>query len=59
MVNDPNPMQPLELVRAWAAEDPSRRRALQVPDVNHYTIGLGAAGAAAVAAEVRAAVAAG
>ncbi len=59
MVNDPNPMQPLELVRAWAAEDPERRRALQVPDVNHYTIALGAAGAAAVAAEVRAAVAAG
>jgi pimeloyl-ACP methyl ester carboxylesterase len=58
MVNDPNPMQPLELVRAWAAEDPGRRRGLQVPDVNHYTITLGAAGAAAVAAEVRAAVAA-
>ena len=56
MVNDPNPMQPLELVRAWAAEDPERRRALQVPDVNHYTITMGAAGAAAVAAEVRAAL---
>jgi lipase len=58
MVNDPNPMQPLELVRAWAAEDPDRRRALQVPDVNHYTITMGAAGAAAVAAEISAAVAA-
>jgi lipase len=57
MVNDPNPMQPLELVDAWAAEDPERRRGLQVPDVNHYTITMGAAGAAAVAAEVRAAVA--
>jgi hypothetical protein len=57
MINDPNPMQPLELVGAWAAEDPGRRRAFQVPDVNHYTITLGAAGAAAVAAEVRAAVA--
>jgi len=57
MVNDPNPMQPLELVRAWASEDPGRRRALQVPNVNHYSIALGAAGAAAVAAEVRAAVA--
>jgi lipase len=56
MVNDPNPMQPLELVDAWAAEDPDRRRALLVPDVNHYTITMGAAGAAAVAAEVRAAV---
>jgi pimeloyl-ACP methyl ester carboxylesterase len=57
MVNDPHPMQPLELVRAWAAEDSERRRALQVPDVNHYSITLGATGAAAVAAEVRAAVA--
>jgi pimeloyl-ACP methyl ester carboxylesterase len=57
MVNDPHPMQPLELVHAWVAEDPARRRGLQVPDVNHYTITLGAAGAAAVAAEVRAAVA--
>jgi pimeloyl-ACP methyl ester carboxylesterase len=58
MVDDPNPMQPLQLVRDWAAEDPERRRAVQVPDVNHYTITLGAAGAAAVAGEVRAAVAA-
>jgi pimeloyl-ACP methyl ester carboxylesterase len=58
MVNDPNPMQPLELVQAWVAEDPERRRGSQVPDVNHYTITLGAAGAAAVAAEVSAAVAA-
>jgi lipase len=58
MVNDLNPMQPLELVDAWVAEDPERRRGLQVPDVNHYTITLGASGAAAVAAEVRAAVAA-
>jgi pimeloyl-ACP methyl ester carboxylesterase len=57
MVNDPNPMQPLQLVRDWAAEDPERRRAVQVPDVNHYTITLGTAGAASVAAEVRAAVA--
>jgi lipase len=57
MVNDPNPMQPLDLVHGWAAEDPEHRRAFQVPDVNHYTIALGTAGAAAVAAEVRAAVA--
>ncbi len=26
MVDDPNPMQPLALVRAWAAADPERRR---------------------------------
>ena len=58
MVNDVNPMQPLPLVQDWAAQDGSRRRALQVPDTNHYTIALGAAGAAAVAAEVRAALAA-
>jgi hypothetical protein len=52
MTDDPNPMQPLELVQAWAAADPERRRALQVPDVNHYTIVLGRRGAEAVAAEV-------
>jgi pimeloyl-ACP methyl ester carboxylesterase len=52
--NDPNPMQPLELAEAWAAEDPRRRHAALVPDVNHYTITLGAAGAAAVAETVSA-----
>ncbi len=52
LMNEPNPMQPLELVQAWAAGDPARRRALQIPDVNHYTIVLGQRGAAAVAAEI-------
>jgi lipase len=52
LVNEPNPMQPLGLVQAWAAGDPGRRRALQIPNVNHYTIVLGQRGAAAVAAEV-------
>lgn len=52
MVDDPNPMQPLALVESWAAADPRRRRALQVPDVNHYTIALGRRGAEAVAGEV-------
>ena len=52
MVDDPNPMQPLALVEAWAATDPRRRRAIQVPDVNHYTIALGRRGAEAVATEV-------
>jgi lipase len=52
MVDDPNPMQPLELVQAWAAADPGRRRAVAVPGVNHYTIVLGASGAHAVAAEI-------
>jgi pimeloyl-ACP methyl ester carboxylesterase len=55
LVNEPNPMQPLELVRVWAAEDPSLREACQVPDVNHYTITLGARGAAAVAVAIAAA----
>ncbi len=53
MVNDPNPMQPLELVAPGSPGDPQRRRGRQVPDVNHYTIMLGAAGAAAVADELR------
>jgi pimeloyl-ACP methyl ester carboxylesterase len=52
LVNEPNPMQPLDLVQAWAAGDPGCRRALQIPDVNHYTIVLGQRGAAAVAVEV-------
>ena len=56
MVDDPNPMQPLSLVQAWAAEDPERRRAIEVPDVNHYTIAWGAHGAAMVAGEIAKAV---
>jgi pimeloyl-ACP methyl ester carboxylesterase len=52
MVDDPNPMQPLELVKAWAAGDPSHRRAVAVPDVNHYTIAWSAPGAALVAAAI-------
>jgi pimeloyl-ACP methyl ester carboxylesterase len=58
MVDDPNPMQPLAVVRAWADADPTRRRAVPVPDVNHYTIAWGARGAAAVATEIAAAVSA-
>jgi len=49
LLDDPHPMQPFELARAWAADDPGRREATLVPDVNHYTITLGAAGALAVA----------
>ena len=59
MVDDPHPMQPLADVQAWAAADPERRRAIEVPDTNHYTIAWGAHGAAAVAAEIAAAVDAG
>lgn len=49
LMNDPNPMQPFEVARAWAAADRSLREAVLVPDVNHYTITLGARGAAVVA----------
>lgn len=49
LVDDPNPMQPYELARAWAEADPERRDAALVPDVNHYTLIFGARGAAAVA----------
>jgi pimeloyl-ACP methyl ester carboxylesterase len=56
MVDDPHPMQPLADVREWAAADPARRRAVQVPDVNHYTIAWGARGATAVAAAIADAV---
>jgi pimeloyl-ACP methyl ester carboxylesterase len=59
MVDDPNPMQPLSLVQAWAAQDPQRRRAIEVPDVNHYTIAWSASGAAMVADEIARAVSAG
>jgi pimeloyl-ACP methyl ester carboxylesterase len=52
MVNDPNPMQPVSDVNAWVAADPERRRGIQVPDVNHYTIAFGLRGASAVAAEI-------
>jgi hypothetical protein len=58
LLDDPHPMQPLELVSAWAAADPGRRQAVAVPDVNHYTITLGRRGAAVVADELRRAVAA-
>ena len=57
LLGDPNPMQPLELVQEWAADDPGRREAVLVEDVNHYTITLGAAGAAAVAEAIADAVA--
>jgi pimeloyl-ACP methyl ester carboxylesterase len=56
MIDDPNPVQPLALVEEWAAADPERRRAIQVPDTNHYTIALGRAGAERVASEIARAV---
>jgi pimeloyl-ACP methyl ester carboxylesterase len=56
MVDDPNPMQPLDEVQAWAADDPERRRAILVPDTHHYSIAWGAHGAAAVAEAIAAAL---
>jgi pimeloyl-ACP methyl ester carboxylesterase len=53
LFDEPTPMQPLELVREWAAKAPDRRQAVQVPDVNHYTILFGERGAATVAETVR------
>ena len=52
MVDNPDPMQPLADVRDWAAADPGRRGAIQVPDVNHFTIALGSRGAEAVASAI-------
>lgn len=52
--NQPDrPMQPYGLAEAWAAQDPARRRACLLDDVNHYTITLGS-GAGAVAEAIAA-----
>ena len=59
LLDDPNPVQPLDLVRPWSAQAPTQRRVLAVDDVNHYTIALGRRGAKAVAAAVDEAVRAG
>jgi pimeloyl-ACP methyl ester carboxylesterase len=55
LLDDPNPMQPLALAQAWASRSPIKRQATEVPDVNHYTIVLGARGAATVADAIAAA----
>lgn len=56
--NEPNPMQPIAVAEAWAAEDPAQRQATFVPDINHYTITLSERGAHVVAGAVRDALAA-
>ena len=53
LFDEPNPMQPLDLVRDWAAEVPHQRKAMQVPDTNHYTLMFGERGARTVAETVR------
>jgi pimeloyl-ACP methyl ester carboxylesterase len=57
LLGEESPVQPTDVVQAWAAEAPNQRRMLPVPGVNHYTITLGPAGAQAVAAVVGDAVA--
>jgi lipase len=53
----PPPMQPSEVVAGWVAGAPELRRAVAVPDCNHYTIAMGRAGAALIADEIAAAAA--
>ena len=48
-------MQPVALAREWEAGSPETRRAIEVPDVNHYTIALGTRGARAVGEAIAAA----
>jgi len=51
LLGEPAPMQPLQLAQAWARQAPGRNARL-VAGTNHYTITLGARGAAAVAEEL-------
>jgi pimeloyl-ACP methyl ester carboxylesterase len=57
LLNDPDPMQPLPLAQEWASAAPELRRAIEVPDVNHYSIALGARGSRVVAEQLATAVA--
>jgi lipase len=50
--NQPEPMIPAALADEWASADPGRRSVTEVPDVNHYTIVMGASGAGAVAQSI-------
>lgn len=56
LLDEPSPVQPPELVNAWAQESPGLRLGVPVPDVNHYTLVLGR-GAPAVAGAVISALA--
>jgi pimeloyl-ACP methyl ester carboxylesterase len=56
LMNEPRAFQPPELAAAWVDDRPEQRRVVDVPDVNHYSLLMGARGAAAVAGEIRAAV---
>jgi pimeloyl-ACP methyl ester carboxylesterase len=52
LADEPRPMQPFDAAQAWTAEDPARRTAALVENVNHYTITLGRNGAERVAEEL-------
>jgi pimeloyl-ACP methyl ester carboxylesterase len=56
LLDDPHPMQPLDLCREWAADAPGLRTAVQIGDVNHYSIVLGRRGASAVGQTILAAL---
>lgn len=47
--NEPIPLIAPELAAAWVAASPGQRSVIEVPDVNHYTLVMGQAGARAVA----------
>jgi pimeloyl-ACP methyl ester carboxylesterase len=49
LLNDANVMIPASVAQSWADAAPGLRRVLEVPDVNHYTLVMGATGADAVA----------
>jgi pimeloyl-ACP methyl ester carboxylesterase len=56
LMNEDRPFQPAELARAWADTAPEQRGVIDVPDVNHYTLVMGARGAGVVAGAIRAAL---
>lgn len=47
--NEPTPLIAPDLAAAWAEASPELRRVLEVPDVNHYSLVMGARGAGTVA----------
>jgi pimeloyl-ACP methyl ester carboxylesterase len=53
LLNEERPVQPAEMAAAWAEKAPDQRQLIDVSDVNHYTLVMGA-GASAVAGVIRA-----
>ncbi len=47
--NEPSPLIAPELAAAWVDASPDQRRVIEVPDINHYTLVMGQAGARTVA----------